>query len=186
MFFDPHSLGSERERSVQREVSLQAPDICWDVTNQAGVHLWYPNVFRLEVEPLMSSADGVGTWPETATAVGVRLLGDDSIEVVAPCGLEDLFGLICQRNPRRVSVEHYRSRLKSKQIATRWPESKDPRRLLEHGDLRADGRPRCPCRRDRDRPIAEIGPQDFHNGSVVSTSPGLRPANMCRRGKTSG
>ena len=124
VFFDPHSLGSERERSVQREVSLQAPDICWDVTNQAGVHLWYPNVFRLEVEPLMSSADGVGTWPETATAVGVRLLGDDSIKVVAPCGLEDLFGLICQRNPRRVSVEHYRSRLKSKQIATRWPQVK--------------------------------------------------------------
>jgi hypothetical protein len=121
VFFDPLSLGSERERSVQREVSTQAPDICWDVTNQASVHLWYPEVFGLEVEPLTCSADGVATWPETATAVGVRLRADDSIEVVAPCGLEDLFGLVCRRNPRRVTVEHYRRRVKSKQIAERWP-----------------------------------------------------------------
>jgi len=121
VFFDPLSLDSERERCVQREVSLQAPDICWDVTNQAGVHLWYPKVFGVEVEPLTSSADGVATWPETATAVGVRLRADDRIEVVAPHGLEDLFGLICRRNPRRVSVEHYRRRVKSKQIAERWP-----------------------------------------------------------------
>jgi len=121
VFFDPLSLGSERERSVQREVSIQAPDICWDVTNQAGVHLWYPEVFGLEVEPLASSAEGVATWPETATAVGVRLLADDSIQVVAPCGLEDLFGLVCRRNSRRVTAEQYRRRVKSKQIAKRWP-----------------------------------------------------------------
>lgn len=121
VFFDPLSLGSERERSVQREVSALAPDICWDVTNQAGVHLWYPKVFGYEVEPLTSCADGVATWPETATAVGVRLLGHDRIEVIAPCGLEDLFGLICRRNPRRVTPERYRRRVKSKQIAERWP-----------------------------------------------------------------
>jgi hypothetical protein len=121
VFFDPRSLGSERERSVQREISTQAPDICWDVTNQAGVHLWYPNVFGVDVEPLASSADGVATWPETATAVGVRLLTDDSIQVVAPCGLDDLFGLICRRNPRRVTCEQYRRRVKGKQIAKRWP-----------------------------------------------------------------
>jgi hypothetical protein len=59
--------------------------------------------------------------PETATAVAVRLLADDRIEVVAPCGLEDLFGLVCRRNPRRVTVEHYRQRVHDKRIAERWP-----------------------------------------------------------------
>ena len=120
-FFDPASLGSDREQSLQRAVTVQAPDICWDVTNQAGVHLWYPEVFGTEVEPLTSSADGVGTWPETATAVGVRLLADDSIQIVAPCGLDDLFGLICRRNPRRVTEEQYRRRLERTQIPKRWP-----------------------------------------------------------------
>jgi hypothetical protein len=38
-----------------------------------------------------------------------------------PCGLEDLFALVCRRNPRRVSVDHYRRRLREKRIAERWP-----------------------------------------------------------------
>jgi hypothetical protein len=122
VFFDPGSLGSDRERSVLREVTAEAPDVCWDVTNQAGVHLWYPQVFGVEVQPLASSADGVATWPETATAVAIRLHDDDKIQVVAPCGLQDLFGLICRRNPRRVSEQEYRRRVESKHIASRWPQ----------------------------------------------------------------
>jgi hypothetical protein len=78
-------------------------------------------VFGGQVAPLTSAADGVATWPETATAVAVRLLADDHIQVVAPCGLEDLFGLVCRRNPRRVTVEHYRKRVHDKRIADRWP-----------------------------------------------------------------
>ncbi len=120
-FFDPASLGSELERSVLREVTALAPDICWDVTNQAAVHLWYPEVYGVELEPLTSSADAVGAWAETATAVGVRLLADDRIQVLAPCGLEDLFGLICRRNPRLITSEHYRRRMRSTQILERWP-----------------------------------------------------------------
>jgi hypothetical protein len=120
-FFDPSSLEGERELSVQREVSAQAPDICWEVTNQASVHLWYPQVFGVEVQPLCSSADAVATWPETATSIGIRLLGDDSVKVIAPCGLDDLFGLICRRNPRRVTEEQYLRRVDSKRIARRWP-----------------------------------------------------------------
>jgi ribosomal protein S18 acetylase RimI-like enzyme len=71
----------------------------------------------VEVEPLISCADGVAIWPETATAVGVR----DTIEVVAPNGLRDLFGMICRRNPRRVTRDEYHRRIQSKPIATRWP-----------------------------------------------------------------
>jgi uncharacterized protein len=121
-FFDPVSLGSEREWSVQKAVMAQAPDISWDVTNQAAVHLWYPEVFGVEVEPLTCSADAVATWPETATAIAIRLLGDDRIQVIAPCGLDDLFGLICRRNPRRVTEEQYRRRVERMQIAKRWPQ----------------------------------------------------------------
>ena len=61
------------------------------------------------------------TWPETATAVAVRLLADDRLQVVAPCGLDDLFGMVCRRNPRRVSVDQYHRRLREKRAAERWP-----------------------------------------------------------------
>ena len=120
-FFDPASLGREREREVHAALSDRAPELPWEVTNQAGVHLWYPQRFGVEVEPLTSSAEGVATWPETATAVGVRLTDGDDIEVVAPCGLDDLFGLVWRHNPRRATAEHYRERLEAKQIAARWP-----------------------------------------------------------------
>jgi len=40
---------------------------------------------------------------------------------VAPFGLEDLFGLVCRRNPRRVTIEEYRRRVQSKRFAERWP-----------------------------------------------------------------
>jgi len=121
-FFDPSSLGSERERTIQSAMTAEAPDLSWDVTNQAAVHLWYPKVFGVQVPPLSSCADAVGTWPETATAIGIRLLPDDSIQVVAPCGLEDLFGLICRRNPRCATSEQYHRRVANKRIAKRWPQ----------------------------------------------------------------
>jgi hypothetical protein len=66
----------------------------------------------MKVEQTTSSADGVATWPETATAVAVRLLEDDTIRVVAPCGLEDLFAVICRRNPRRATTEQYHQRIR--------------------------------------------------------------------------
>lgn len=120
-FFDPVALGEDREQGVLAALSTLAPDIPWDVKNQAAVHLWYPQVFGFEVQPLTSSADGVATWPKTAAAVAVRLLADDSIEVVAPFGLEDLFGLVWRRNPRRVTIDEYRRIIDSKPVATRWP-----------------------------------------------------------------
>jgi hypothetical protein len=33
----------------------------------------------------------------------------------------DLFGLVCRRNPRRVTVDHYRQRVRDRRIADRWP-----------------------------------------------------------------
>ena len=85
------------------------------------MHLWYPRKFGVEVEPLRSSAEAVATWPETATAVALHLDRDDRLTVVAPCGLDDLLGLVHRRNPRRVTVEEYERRLAAKRITERWP-----------------------------------------------------------------
>jgi hypothetical protein len=121
VFFDPVALGEARESEVRGALAERAPGLPWDVKNQAAVHLWYPQVFGVEVEPLRSCADAVATWPETATCVAVRLRSDERLEIVAPFGVEDLFGLVCCRNPRRVTVAEYRRRIERKRIAERWP-----------------------------------------------------------------
>ena len=120
-FFDPASPDPGRERELRDALLAEAPGIPWEVTNQAAVHLWYPGVHGLDVRPLTSSADGVASWPETATAIGVRLMPDDGLRVVAPCGLDDLFGLVWRHNPRRASAAMYRRRTDEKRIAERWP-----------------------------------------------------------------
>jgi len=119
-FFDPGDLSPEREAAVERQLRAALP-IEWDAKNQARVHLWYPRRFGYEVPPLTSSAEAVATWPERATAVGLRLTHDDLLVVEAPFGLDDLLGMVHRRNPRRVSPEEYTRRLVSKRIAERWP-----------------------------------------------------------------
>jgi uncharacterized protein len=89
--------------------------------NQAAVRTWYQARFGARVAPLDSAAAGVATWPETATAVAVRLYADDGLEVLAPCGLADLLDGVCRRNPCRVTVEEYRRRLVRKRVPERWP-----------------------------------------------------------------
>jgi hypothetical protein len=120
-FFDPSNLSPDRDRAIQQQLTGQAPDIPWEVTNQAGVHLWFEQYFDYPVEPLQSLQDAVATWPETATSVAVRLTPVGTIEVIAPLGLNDLLAMVVRRNPRRVSVETYRQRIAEKQYLKRWP-----------------------------------------------------------------
>jgi hypothetical protein len=120
-FFDPDDLSPQREQAVEERLRAALPGVPWEAKNQAAVHLWYERRFGTPAEPLTSSADAVATWPETATAVAVRLSADDRLEVVAPFGLDDLLGLVWRRNPARVSEAEFARRTAAKRIAERWP-----------------------------------------------------------------
>ena len=121
IFFDPYDVRRERDHMVQQQLAQRLPHVTWEATNQAAVHLWYEDVFGFSVPALHSSEEAVGTWPETATSVAVRLLSTDEIHVVAPCGLSDLFNMKLRRNPCRVTREQFARRLHSKQILRKWP-----------------------------------------------------------------
>lgn len=95
--------------------------MAWETTNQAAVHLWYEEAFGFSVPALHSSEEAVGTWPETATSVAVRLLSTDQIHIVAPCDLSDLFNMVLRRNPCRVTQEQFVQRMYSKHILRQWP-----------------------------------------------------------------
>jgi uncharacterized protein len=120
-FFDPADLTAARDQAVEDDLRARAPGLPWEAKNQAAVHLWYPERFGLDVPPFRSTAEAVATYPETATCVGVRLLADDDMLVVAPHGLDDLFDCICRHNPTRVSANFYEQRVAAKGWRTRWP-----------------------------------------------------------------
>jgi uncharacterized protein len=120
-FFDPSDLTPEHDRAIEDSLRARAPHLPWQAKNQAAVHLWYPRTFGMEVPPFRCSAEAVATFPETATCVGVRLLADDDMLVVAPHGLDDLFDCVCRHNPTRVSASFYERRVAEKAWSSRWP-----------------------------------------------------------------
>ena len=120
-YFDPVDLGADAEQALQRRLDTAAPGYPWEVTNQARVHLWFEGVFGHAVPPLASLEAAIASWPEFATAVGITLDVAGGLQVIAPHGLDDLFGMVVRRNPVRVSLDTYRERVAQKRYAERWP-----------------------------------------------------------------
>ncbi len=121
-YFDISDISQEHDDALQRQLALREPDLPWEVTNQAGVHLWFEEIFGYPVEPLGSLEEAVASWPETATSIAVTLTAEGELHVIAPLGLTDLFGMVVRRNPRRVSIDTYRKRTTEKQYTERWPQ----------------------------------------------------------------
>ena len=119
--FDANDISSQHDARLQQRLQAMAPSLPWEVTNQAGVHLWFEQHFGHAVAPLASLPDAVASWPEFATCVGLWLDDDDALHLIAPHGLDDLFAMVVRRNPARVSVETYRERVATKRYAQRWP-----------------------------------------------------------------
>lgn len=121
VYFDDAADGRGQEADLETRLRSVMPALRWEVTNQATVHEWFASNLGQVVPALGSLEEGVATWPEFATCVGVNLDDEESIGVVAPHGLDDLFGLRVRHNPLRASVATYRQRLASKRFGERWP-----------------------------------------------------------------
>ena len=121
-YFDSSNLAPERDAQLQARLVAVLPHVPWEVTNQAAVHHWFEGHFGHPVGPLDSLEEAVASWPEYATSVGLAMTADDSIHVIAPHGLDDLFSMVVRRNPARVSVATYRQRVAQKRFAERWPQ----------------------------------------------------------------
>jgi hypothetical protein len=121
-FFDQKDLSPERDERATATLHDAWPEVPWEATNQAAVHTWYHRSFGGDpVSPLRSVFDAVATWPETATAVAVRLGRAGQLEVCAPLGLADLLAGVWRRNDRSVSLQESLARLGRHRPAGRWP-----------------------------------------------------------------
>jgi hypothetical protein len=121
-YFDPDDLDRANDDRTTQRLNTAWPAVPWEARNQAAVHLWYRAKFGGgPVTPLTSIADAVGTWPETATAVAVRLDGADHLDICAPLGVADLLDGVWRPNPRRITLERSLERLARQQPTLRWP-----------------------------------------------------------------
>ncbi|MDQ7092327.1 nucleotidyltransferase family protein [Desulfosporosinus sp. PR] len=122
VYFNASELSPSHDQIILEELKEKLPEVPWEVTNQAAVHLWFEKYFGYSVQPLESIEEAVSTWPETATSIGVRLLPHEELYICAPFGLEDLFRMTLRRNPKRVTLELFRKRFIEKEILHKWPQ----------------------------------------------------------------
>jgi hypothetical protein len=99
------------------EAALRAarPALRWSVTDQARM------AARNGHAPYRDLAAALAHWPETATAIAVRLRQGE-IEVMAPLGVADLLGLILRPGPAHLADPRVtRARLRAKRWQAHWP-----------------------------------------------------------------
>jgi uncharacterized protein len=121
VYFDAADLSAEAEVAHERRLREKFAHLPLklDVKNEARVHLWYRDRFGYPIAPYSSCFDAIGSFPTTATAVGVRSRNGE-FECCAPFGLDDLFGLIVRPNKRQITEAIYEAKLaRWRQI---WPE----------------------------------------------------------------
>lgn len=117
VWFASEPSDEDTDCRIERTLRSHMPCLAWSVKNQARMHLCNGD------GPYRSVADAMRRWPETATAVAARVGANGGIEVNAPFGLSDLFGL--RLNPTPAFATHklsvYQERVASKRWVERYP-----------------------------------------------------------------
>jgi uncharacterized protein len=110
VYFDPANLDESGEAAIKEQLVARLPKVHWEVRNQARFSKKYLG------EPGVSLREAVRSFPETASAIAVRL-SSGTLEVMSPVGLEDLVSLIV-----RPTSEGMRDRVIERSDAKGWPD----------------------------------------------------------------
>ena len=117
VYFDTTDPCRESESRFENALTHMMPGYDWQVRNQARMHV------AVGDEPYADVADALSHWPETATAVAVRLNGKDGLEILAPFGLHDLMRHVLRPTPAITArdLHIFTARVQQKGWLTRWP-----------------------------------------------------------------
>ena len=111
VYFDKDKKYDDVE--INKRLSAQRPDLEWEVVNQATVH----NIGEENLN--ISTADAISKWPETVTAVGVKL-ENGKLKLIAPLGIKDLVTMTVRPTPFFMATEIRRNKAKERFEKKRW------------------------------------------------------------------
>lgn len=136
VYFDASDVADATTCASDAERSLTAalPSYRWEVVNQASVHVWQSAAVGHEVPPYRTLSAAIVSFPETATSVGIRLSSEDELDVVAPYGLDDLFGLVVRPGASAIDAAAFRARCREKAWQLNWPQLRVQSIASKHGD----------------------------------------------------
>lgn len=119
IYFDKNDVSEEKEKHHEKRLLELCPVEPWSVKNQARMHVIN------NMPPYANSTEAMSKFPETATAIGIKLDQDNQLQLAAPCGIQDLINLVVKPTPLyKKTAEHasiYENRLKQKKWQALWP-----------------------------------------------------------------
>jgi hypothetical protein len=115
IYFDSLHNTKESDERIEQKLLKKRTNFTWSVKNQARMHK------HNNEEAYSSLFEAIQKWPETCTAIAIRLNEKDEIEYVKPYGLTDLYRLIVVPTPHfKHKLERYRERVGSKSWEKTW------------------------------------------------------------------
>ncbi|WP_088103414.1 nucleotidyltransferase family protein [Halalkalibacter urbisdiaboli] len=118
IFFEPSIIDELVEKKLEDKLKSLTPTIPWSVKNQARMHS------RNKVPPYTSSVDAISKFPETATALGVKIDEQDNLILAAPCGISDVVNLEVKPTPyfseTKERLKIYEERITKKNWKSIW------------------------------------------------------------------
>lgn len=118
IYYDSTNINEAAEKELEEKLKSLFPDIPWSVKNQARMHAIN------NMPPYISSVDAISKFPETATALGVKLDDKDSVVLTAPCGIYDVIDLEVKPTPffmeTRERMQIYEERIRKKNWKAIW------------------------------------------------------------------
>ncbi|MGE7624774.1 nucleotidyltransferase family protein [Viridibacillus sp. NPDC096237] len=118
IYYNAEEVNKQIEKILEQQLVSMMPDEPWSVKNQARMHVLNG------VEPYISSKNGIAQFPETPTAIGVRL-NNSKVELCAPYGVEELLSCVVKPTPKfkkgKSMHSIYVKRVETKNWEKIWP-----------------------------------------------------------------
>lgn len=118
IYFDPTNINELEEKRLEETLKSLVPKTPWSVKNEARMHI------KSNMPPYSSSVDAISKFPETATALGVKLDEKDNVILTAPYGIRDVVNLEVKPTPfftkTKERAEIYENRIAKKNWKSIW------------------------------------------------------------------
>lgn len=118
IYFNPSNLNESEEKRFEAKLKSLLPNTPWSVKNEARMHI------RNKTAPYKSSIDAISKFPETATALGIKLDGQDNLVLAAPYGICDVVNMVVKPTSfvlmDKKRIEHYETRIALKNWKGTW------------------------------------------------------------------
>ncbi|MFB4166993.1 nucleotidyltransferase family protein [Virgibacillus sp. JSM 102003] len=118
VYFDEGTIDEAEEKRLEKILHKLLPEVPWSVKNEARMHV------RNNLDPYSSTEDAIAKFPETATALGVKLSQDDDLILTAPHGVDDVLNMVVRPTPYFAKsaelLKIYKQRVVEKDWSDRW------------------------------------------------------------------